>query len=72
MTFNNENGLFVLWNPSIPKDISLPKSNLGKLHQTFGFDYEPMTDDYKLVRLMNIDDCHFKTTTTFKMVPSVR
>ena len=61
MTFINESGLCVLWNPSIQKAISLPKPNLGQLHQTFGFGYEPMTDDYKLaVRLMNLDDCRFK------------
>ncbi|XP_059451985.1 F-box/kelch-repeat protein At3g06240-like [Corylus avellana] len=57
MTFNNESGLCVLWNPSIQKAISLPKPNLGSLQQTFGFGYEPVTDDYKLVRLMNLHDC---------------
>jgi F-box interacting protein len=57
MTFNNESGLCVLWNPSIQKAISLPKPNALQSHQTFGFGYEPMTDDYKLVRLMNLDDC---------------
>jgi F-box interacting protein len=57
MTFNNESGLCVLWNPSIQKAISLPKPNTLQSHQTFGFGYEPMTDDYKLVRLMNLDDC---------------
>jgi hypothetical protein len=71
MSFNNEDELCVLWNPSIQNAISLPKPYFGKLHQTFGFEYEPVTNDYKLVRLMNLDDCHFKTLVTYKMAPSV-
>ena len=72
MTFNNESGLCVLWNPSIQKAISLPKPNLGRLHQTFGFGYEPMTDDYKLVRLMNLHDCHNKTVPPLVEIYTLR
>ncbi|GLT54809.1 hypothetical protein SLA2020_279760 [Shorea laevis] len=53
--FNNESGLCVLWNPSIQKAISLPKPNIGFpgcLNQSVGFGYDPMTEDYKLVRLV--------------------
>ncbi|XP_059451605.1 F-box/kelch-repeat protein At3g06240-like [Corylus avellana] len=53
--FNNENELCVLWNPSIQKAISLPEPNIGfhdSLNHSVGFGYEPMTDDYKLVRLV--------------------
>ncbi|XP_062152760.1 F-box/kelch-repeat protein At3g06240-like [Alnus glutinosa] len=53
--FDNERGSCVLWNPSIQKAISLPKPNLqfhGSFDQSVGFGYEPMTDDYKLVRLV--------------------
>jgi F-box interacting protein len=56
MVFNNECGVCVLWNPSIQKAITLPKPNLpihGSLNQSVGFGYEPMTDDYKLVRLVD-------------------
>jgi len=62
MILNYKRGLCVLWNPSIQKAISLPKPNLGfdsMLIQSVGFGYEPMTDDYKLVRLVyprGIDD----------------
>jgi F-box interacting protein len=55
MIFNDASGLCVLWNPSIQKAISIPNPNLpilGSLNQSVGFGYEPMTDDYKLVRLV--------------------
>jgi F-box interacting protein len=55
LTFNKERGLCVLWNPSIQKAISLPMPNLGfrgSLNHSVGFGYDPMTDDYKLVRLV--------------------
>jgi F-box interacting protein len=55
MILSNARGLCVLWNPSIQKAISLPKPNLpclGSMIQSVGFGYEPMTDDYKLVRLV--------------------
>jgi hypothetical protein len=58
MNFNKERGLCVLWNPSIQKAISLPEPNLqfrGSLNQSVGFGYEPVTDDYKLVRLVYPD-----------------
>ncbi|XP_059452369.1 F-box/kelch-repeat protein At3g06240-like [Corylus avellana] len=57
-------GLFVIWNPSIQKAISLPESNIISLPdsiefdmyrnsiQCLGFGYDPKTDDYKLVRLV--------------------
>jgi F-box interacting protein len=54
MTLNYKRGLCLLWNPSIQKAIS-PKPNLpihGSLNQSVGFGYEPVTDDYKLVRLV--------------------
>jgi F-box interacting protein len=57
-------GLFVVWNPSIQKAISLPEPNIISLPkigfdeydrnsiQCLGFGYDPKTDDYKLVRLV--------------------
>ena len=50
--------LLILWNPSIRKAISLPPSpvvNVPVFYKAvdhLGFGYDPITDDYKLVRLV--------------------
>jgi F-box interacting protein len=66
MAFTKEGRFCVLWNPSIQKVILLPKPNLG-FHDWFdqfvGFGYDPMTDDFKLVRLAyhrRTDDLGYK------------
>ena len=52
--------LYVLWNPSIHKAISLPVPDL-RLNSirhyalSHGFGYDPATDDYKLVRVVYVD-----------------
>ncbi|GLT78066.1 hypothetical protein SLA2020_496130 [Shorea laevis] len=56
------------WNPSIQKAISLPKPNIHRsFNQSFGFGYDPMTDDYKLVRLVFPDTDY----VGFESVPSL-
>lgn len=52
----------ILWNPSIRKAIVLPSSGvkfpLSYLPmECLGFGYEPITDDYKLVRIVYLQDC---------------
>ncbi|XP_059451019.1 F-box/kelch-repeat protein At3g06240-like [Corylus avellana] len=74
LNFDNEVGLCVLWNPSIQKAIYLPKPNLGfdrSLNKSFGFGYEPTTDDYKLVRLVypDTDYIGFKTVPPLSTGP---
>ncbi|KAL0002019.1 hypothetical protein SO802_015800 [Lithocarpus litseifolius] len=49
--------LLILWNPSIRKAISLPSPVVNvplfyKAVDHLGFGYDPITDDYKLVRLV--------------------
>ncbi|KAM3697495.1 hypothetical protein ACJW31_06G116600 [Castanea mollissima] len=49
--------LYVLWNPSIHKEIFLPVRLHSHRHYALahGFGYDPATDDYKLVRVVYID-----------------
>lgn len=51
----------ILWNPCIRKSIVLPKPNLiynsfGTFVQSFGFGFDPISSDYKLVRVSYADD----------------
>ncbi|XP_073128494.1 F-box/kelch-repeat protein At3g23880-like [Henckelia pumila] len=51
----------ILWNPCIRKSIVLPKPNLiynsfGTFVQSFGFGFDPISSDYKLVRITYVDD----------------
>ncbi|XP_059450108.1 F-box/kelch-repeat protein At3g06240-like [Corylus avellana] len=69
--FGNKVGLFVLWNPSIQKAISLPEPNIGfrsygSFIHSLGFGYDRKTDDYKLVRLVYLEGT---TNIRFNDVP---
>ncbi|XP_062152722.1 F-box/kelch-repeat protein At3g06240-like [Alnus glutinosa] len=78
--FGNKVGLYVLWNPSIQKAISLPEPNIGfRSHGRFihslGFGYDPKTEDYKLVRLVYIEgttDIRFNTVPPLVEIYSLR
>ncbi|KAL0002017.1 hypothetical protein SO802_015798 [Lithocarpus litseifolius] len=53
----------ILWNPSIRKAISLPSPvvNVPLFYEPvdrLGFGYDPITDDYKLVRLVYLRGCN--------------
>ncbi|KAM7497924.1 hypothetical protein LguiA_022338 [Lonicera macranthoides] len=49
--------LTILWNPSIRKVLELPSPNVrfwshGPFHHTLGFGFNPVTNDYNVVRVM--------------------
>ncbi|CAH9109968.1 unnamed protein product [Cuscuta epithymum] len=49
----------ILWNPSIGKSVALPEPRVtftshGAFSHTHGFGYDPLTNDYKVVRIANI------------------
>jgi F-box interacting protein len=77
-TFRGNSGLCILWNPSIQKVILLPDPNIGANYgrftsngpiiRTLGFGYDPKTDDYKLVKVVYLED---PTGPTFVLQPLV-
>lgn len=60
LNLNNYNGVaIVIWNPATKTFKPVPKSpnvsTLGKLTVTnLGFGYHPVTDDYMIVRVLNV------------------
>ncbi|GAV90918.1 F-box domain-containing protein/FBA_1 domain-containing protein [Cephalotus follicularis] len=55
-------GSIVLWNPAINRYVMLPKSNItpqfkhGEPGSVTGFGFDPRANDYKVVRLVYLDD----------------
>lgn len=50
----------ILWNPCIKKSVLLPKPNMiygsyGSFTQCLGFGFDPVGDDYKVVRITYVD-----------------
>lgn len=50
----------ILWNPSIKKSVLLPKPNMiygsyGSFIQCLGFGFDPVGNDYKVVRITSVD-----------------
>ncbi|XP_073312170.1 F-box protein At3g07870-like [Primulina huaijiensis] len=55
----------ILWNPCIRKSTVLPKPNLiynsyGTFVQSFGFGFDPISSDHKLVRITYADDALYR------------
>ena len=52
---------YYLWNPSINRSMKLPRPKYhdqSRSNSFFGFGYHAPTDDYKLVRLVNLKNCN--------------
>ncbi|XP_061955277.1 F-box protein CPR1-like [Populus nigra] len=53
-----------LWNPSIRKTVSIPRPNVtftshGSFVHSLGFGFDSISNDYKLVRVVYLQDCSF-------------
>uniref|UniRef100_A0A6M2EQ14 F-box domain-containing protein n=1 Tax=Populus davidiana TaxID=266767 RepID=A0A6M2EQ14_9ROSI len=53
-----------LWNPSIRKTVSIPRPNVtftshGSFVNSLGFGFDSISNDYKLVRVVYLQDCSF-------------
>ncbi|XP_074278900.1 putative F-box protein At3g10790 [Silene latifolia] len=59
--FQIEGTLIILWNPSIRKFVHLPRPILvfdicGPYQSVCGFGFDPVSDDYKVVRVVELDN----------------
>jgi hypothetical protein len=58
------NDMAALWNPSIRKSVSIPRPNVtftshGSFVHSLGFGFDSISNDYKLVRVVYLQDCSF-------------
>ncbi|KAJ7012937.1 F-box protein CPR1-like [Populus alba x Populus x berolinensis] len=59
-----DNDRAALWNPSIRKTVSIPRPNVtftshGSFVNSLGFGFDSVSNDYKLVRVVYLQDCSF-------------
>ncbi|MFQ6625330.1 hypothetical protein Gotur_005376 [Gossypium turneri] len=53
LALKNDNERIFLWNPSTRKSQVLPSTEIGRAGLTFyGFGYDPISDDYNVVRMV--------------------
>ncbi|KAH9624231.1 hypothetical protein KSS87_021656 [Heliosperma pusillum] len=64
--FRTEGTLIILWNPSIKKFLHVPLPILvyrtyGPYESVCGFGFDSISDDYKVVRVVDLDAAYFRT-----------
>ncbi|XP_074276590.1 F-box protein CPR1-like [Silene latifolia] len=65
----HEGTLIILWNPSIRKFVHVPRPIMvfkthGPYQSACGFGFDSISDDYKVVRVVDLDTVHWKNPQT--------
>ncbi|XP_074277235.1 F-box/kelch-repeat protein At3g06240-like [Silene latifolia] len=75
--YQQEGTLIILWNPSIRKFVHLPRpifvfDKIGAYTSVCGFGFDPISDDYKVVRLVERDTGYGVSSQTLVEVYSLK